>query len=210
VAYVKALLSKNEQIIVHTRKHPIALLWPFAYNLFFLIVVLVAASSANAEEPKLLLPILSLGVFPGCFFFLSYLKWWNEEYFVTNRRVIQSEGIINKRVIDSSLEKVNDVVLSQSWVGRCLDFGDVEILTASEIGVNNLTTIRRPVHFKTEMLNQKEALGGDDGYRPGAGTRTESKGHIPDLISGLEKLWKEGVLTDEEFQDKKTQLLAKM
>ncbi len=40
--------------------------------------------------------------------------WWNEKYIVTNRRVIQIEGILDKHVIDSSLEKVNDVVLVQS------------------------------------------------------------------------------------------------
>ena len=212
MVYVKALLSKNEQIVIHTRKHPIALFWPLIYGLMFFVVIIIVgimlSASTDARYQGMTSSAFLLGVFPICFFFFSYLKWYNEEYFVTNRRVIQSEGIINKRVIDSSLEKVNDVVLSQSWIGRMLNYGDVEILTASEIGVNNLQMIKDPVIFKTEMLNQKEALGVDEPYR---NSRSDAKGgHIPDLISQLEKLWKEGVLTDEEFQNKKAQLLGKM
>ncbi len=208
MVYVKGVLGKSETIVIHIRKHPIALAWPFCVNIVLILLLMLAATSAGSEEPKLIPPILALTVLPVCFFLLSYLKWWNEEFFVTNRRIIQSAGIINKRVIDSSLEKVNDVILTQSWIGRCLNFGDVEILTASEIGVNNLTMLRDPVHFKTEMLNQKEAMGMDEHFRS---ARTESKqGHIPGLISDLEKLWKAGVLTAEEFQNKKSQLLSKM
>jgi len=182
------------------------MLWPVSCNIFFIVVIFVASFFLGVEVPGLGLPILSVSVFPACFIFYVYLRWWNEEYLVTNRRVIQAEGIINKRVIDSSLEKVNDVVLSQSWVGRFMDFGDVDIMTASEMGVNNLSTIRHPLIFKTEMMAQKEALGLDE-YR---GARQEAKGQIPDLISSLERLWREGVLTDEEFKQKKAQLLERV
>ncbi len=84
-----------------------------------------------------------------------------EEYIVTNRRVIQTAGVFNKHVIDSSLEKVNDVVLTETVLGRLFDYGNIEILTASEMGVNLLRHIVSPVKFKTEMLNQKERVGGD-------------------------------------------------
>jgi uncharacterized membrane protein YdbT with pleckstrin-like domain len=228
VGYVKDALSENEKIILRTRKHLIVLLWPFTYNLLILVFIVFAAFAAAIEEPKLLSTILTLAVFPFCFLIYSCLKWWTEEYYLTTHRVIQSEGIINKRVSDSSLEKVNDVVLWQSLIGRILDFGDVKILTASEIGVNNFETIKSPVRFKTAMLNQKEALGADEHprgterqeetERPEGTERTEgtekppaeSKGRISDLISGLEKLRQEGALTDKEFAEKKTELLAQM
>ena len=209
MTYVKDALSANEKIIVRSRKHPIVLLWSFTYNVVLLILIVSAAFAAASAEPKLLAPILSLGVFPFCLFAYSYLRWWNEEYFLTTHRVIRSEGIINKRVADSSLEKVNDVVLSQSWIGRILDYGDVEILTASEIGANSFTMMKSPVLFKTAMLNQKETLGTDEQYR-GAGAPEESKGRISDLISGLDKLRQEGAVTDKEFSEKKTQLLGEM
>jgi uncharacterized membrane protein YdbT with pleckstrin-like domain len=144
-------------------------------------------------------------VIPGILFLRDYLVWWHEEYLVTNHRVIQAEGVINKHVIDSSLEKVNDVVLDQSVLGRMFDYGDIEIMTASESGVNKLKQISQPIKFKTEMLNQKAALG--DAPRQPFGSRPDD---IPALIAGLDALRQKGVLTDAEFQQKKAQLLAKM
>ncbi|MDE3092091.1 MAG: SHOCT domain-containing protein, partial [Chloroflexota bacterium] len=97
--------------------------------------------------------------------------------------------------------------LNQSFLGRLFDYGDIEILTASEIGVNKLHTIASPIKFKTEMLNQKEALGTDEhfGSRPEAG-----RGDVPTMIAELDALRKQGVLSEEEFQQKKAQLLSKM
>ena len=38
-----------------------------------------------------------------------FSDWLNERYVITNRRVMEVRGIINKHVSDSALEKVNDV-----------------------------------------------------------------------------------------------------
>jgi len=131
----------------------------------------------------------------------------NLQYIVTNRRVMQINGVINKNVIDSSLEKVNDIHLSQSAWGRLFNFGDVEILTASELGVNLFRRIQDPIRFKTTMLNAKENMDSDDDRRvPRAKPATD----VPSLIASLEQLRQQGVLTEEEFQQKKTDLLARM
>src|SRR3970040_80145 len=66
------------------------------------------------------------------------LIWWNRQYVITSRRVIQVSGTFNKRVTDSSLEKVNDVKMVQSFFGRLFDFGDLELLTASEAVIDKL------------------------------------------------------------------------
>ena len=47
------------------------------------------------------------------------LRYINQEYVLTNRRVIQVEGVLNRNSTDSSLEKINDAVLSQSSSGGC-------------------------------------------------------------------------------------------
>src|SRR5659263_340919 len=36
-------------------------------------------------------------------------------------------GVLSKRVADSSLEKLTDVVLKQSIIGRMLDYGDIVV-----------------------------------------------------------------------------------
>jgi hypothetical protein len=86
------------------------------------------------------------------------LRWQNEEFVVTSRRVLQVEGVINKRTIDSSLEKINDAILSESVFGRIFGFGDLEILTASESGISRLRMLRQADDFKRTMLDAKHEL----------------------------------------------------
>jgi membrane protein YdbS with pleckstrin-like domain len=209
MGYVEALMGKNEQIVIKTRQHWMVLASAFVTNLVLALVIIIVAVVLVFTGIAALLGLVALLllIIPAALLIHAYLRWWNEEYLVTNRRVIQAEGVFNKRVIDSSLEKVNDVVLNQSFFGRLLDYGDIEILTASEIGVNKLHTIASPVQFKTEMLNQKEALGSDEHF---GGHGPIGQGDIPSMIAELDELRKQGVLTEEEFQQKKAQLLSKM
>jgi len=102
------------------------------------------------------------------------------------------------------LEKVNDVKMSQSFWGRIFDFGDVEILTGSELGANLFKTIGNPVRFKTSMLNAKEKLEGRNI------PESVSTPDVPSMIEKLDKLRQQGILTEEEFQNKKSELLRKM
>ena len=208
MGYVETLIGKNEKIIIKTRQHWMVMAGSIVRNLFFALIIIVIGVGLTITPLGLLGAFaLVLLIIPAALFIRDYLNWWNEEYLITNRRVIQAEGTVNKHVIDSSLEKVNDVVLDQSFLGRMLDYGDVEILTASEIGVNKLHTIAHPVKFKTEMLNQKEALGSDEHF---GNHGAIGQGDVPTMISELDELRKQGVLTEAEFQQKKAQLLAKM
>lgn len=205
MGYIESLLAANEEIVMQTRQHWIVWAKSCLFNAILFIVIFVLAVLATLSTGLIGIVIALLTLIPIGAFLRTYLAWWNEEYLVTNRRVIQSEGIINKRVIDSSLEKINDVMLGQSFLGRMLDYGNIEILTASEGGVNKLYNIAAPVRFKTEMLNQKEALGMDE--RIGRG---ETRQDIPSLIAALDALRQRGILTDAEFQQKKAELLSKM
>jgi membrane protein YdbS with pleckstrin-like domain len=216
MGYLESLMGEKEKIALKERQHwlvivPKLVLWSAVALLVILVTtVLTVATPLDGVALVLLLAL----VVPLWRMMVDMLNWWNEQYVITNRRVIQLEGIINKHSIDSSLEKVNDVVLEQSAMGRILNYGDVQILTASEIGVNLFRHIACPVRFKTEMLNQKEGLG-DLGAFEGRARRVlaeeaPSKGDIPELIAELDELRKRGIITDEEFQDKKKALLEKL
>jgi uncharacterized membrane protein YdbT with pleckstrin-like domain len=201
--YLKNLLGKNEEVLLVTRQHWIVLLADILPETILTTALVILISLIwlmwlpNPLVPfaylLLLLPLISL--------LRDVLVWSNRQYIVTNRRVIQIAGVINKDVTDSSLEKVNDVKLEQSFWGRLLNFGTIEILTASELGVNRFSHLGRPVNFKKAMLNAKEQL--DQGP-------TRSEGDIVDVIAQLDSLRKRGVLSEEEFQQKKTDLLAKL
>ena len=88
----------------------------------------------------------------------GWLRYRNEEYVITNRRIIHAEGVINKKATDSSLEKINDAILTESIFGRMFGFGDLEVLTASETGIERLRMLRDAKTFKKAMLDAKHEL----------------------------------------------------
>jgi uncharacterized membrane protein YdbT with pleckstrin-like domain len=215
MGYVDSLMGRNEQIVFITRQHWLVLLWTALQDGFLAILAIVAAILLASKVQEGVLGLLAvLAVFPTIHFVISFLNWYNEQYLVTSRRVIEIRGVINKHVSDSSLEKVNDVVLDQSILGRILGYGTVEIITGSDIGVNIFKHMARPVRFKTEMLNQKEGLAELDtlGSRAKRVLTEEAPttGDIPELIAELNELRKKGILTDQEFEEKKADLLSRI
>jgi hypothetical protein len=95
--------------------------------------------------------------------------------------------------------------MTQSFLGRMFNYGDIEILTASELGVNRFRRIGDPIGFKTAMLDAKEELG--FGEVP---MQARPEEDIPTLIERLDQLRRQGAISNEEFQRKKAELLAKM
>ncbi len=210
MGYLQTLLARNESVVFATRRHWIVLVGSGLVNLLLLAVIVAATLLLSTTLGPLAPVILVLALVPIVRFAVRMIEWLNEQYVITNRRVIQTEGFVTKHVIDSSLEKVNDVVLTQSVWGRLLGYGDIEILTASEIGVNRLDRIRDPVHFKTAMLDQKESMGvrnrTDDVMSAGAPDAAD----IPDIIAELDTLRQQNIISDEEFEQKKSVLLGKL
>ena len=208
--YEEKLLASGEHIVFITRQHWIVLLYHALINLLPASVLAggVVFLATLAAFPPILLVLVVL-LLPLGRFALVLLRWWNEQYMITNRRVIQTEGIITKRVIDSSLEKVNDVALIQSIWGRLLDYGDIEIMTASEMGVNRMQRIKNPLGFKTAMLNQKAGLGIDISEHVMVPSPPKDSDSLR-LLRQLEELRRRGILTQQEFEQKKRMLLDRL
>ena len=204
IHYVLSMLGDNERIILSTRQHWFVLFSSIVAEIVVSLIVIVAITAMTLKNPLAAFGFLLILV-PLLIMVWDILIWQNHQYIVTNRRVIQISGIFNKNVVDSSLEKVTDIKMTQSFFGRLFDYGDVEILTASEIGVNLFKRIGNPIKFKTAMLNAKEKLGYE-----GTGAHAQRPVSIPALIDALEELRKKGILTEEEFKAKKKELLAKM
>jgi uncharacterized membrane protein YdbT with pleckstrin-like domain len=221
MGYLEGLMGKNERIVLTTRQHWITVIGTVIVNGFLILLLwgigIGLSTLALPVLGKTLIPLAILAVLsiaPFLRLVLDVLHWANDVYAVTNRRIIQISGIINKHSIDSSLEKINDLVLNQSMLGRMLGYGDLEILTGSEIGVNLLRRIAAPVRFKTEMLNQKESMGEMDAFESKARRTLDAAaptaGDVPELIAELDELRKKGLITDAEFQDKKSKLLSRI
>jgi uncharacterized membrane protein YdbT with pleckstrin-like domain len=204
-SYLHSLLGENEKIEFVARQHWSILVRSILAEVLIAILLVGAVSIALTFTAGIAAIAYVLLVIPLGMLTRDVLIWWNNQYVVTNRRVIQIRGVFNKNVTDSSLEKVNDVKMEQSFLGRMFDYGDIEILTASELGASRFAWIEKPVRFKTAMLNAKERMGSDELPRRPSGSQD-----VPAMIEQLDQLRREGVLSEAEFQAKKAQLLSRL
>jgi PH (Pleckstrin Homology) domain-containing protein/putative oligomerization/nucleic acid binding protein len=202
-SYIEKMMGENERILLVTRQHWFVLFGNILLEIVLMIVIVAGVVIATPFYSQAWVGFI-LVLVPFIGMLRDITIWRNRDYIITNRRVIQISGVLDKDVVDSSLEKVNDVKMSQSFWGRMFGFGDIEILTASELGVNLFHEIANPVEFKTAMLNAKEELG----Y--GEGGVLHPIEDIPAMIAKLDNLRKQGIVTEVEFQKKKAELLAKM
>jgi len=207
--YLKSLLGQNEQVLFVTHQHWLVLAGEILSEIILSValVVLVSIIIWFKWVPSVLMALgYLLLIFPLISLLRDVLIWSKRKYVVTSRRVMQLSGVFSKNVTDSSLDKVNDVKMSQSFLGRMFGYGDIEILTASELGVNMFKHIGQPIQYKSAMINAKEKLE----RAPAQAASIRPAPSVADLLAQLDLLRQHGVLTEAEFQSKKAELLTKM
>ncbi len=240
--YADTLLADGERVVLRARQHWLATLidgrYPWALLVAGLVLLVLSGSIGEPFHTWLGWAVVVLIVAALLWLIRIYWAWWAQDYLVTNRRVIKVEGIVNKHTADSSLEKINDAVLDQNVLGRMLNYGDLDILTASDTAVDRYRMLEAAPRFKREMLNQKSAL--EQEYArpmmpspplrasvanppPEPATppppRPESReptrpAMTPDevtrTLASLADLRDRGAISPEEFEQKKTDLLGRI
>ena len=165
--FTASLLSDGERIIVERRQHWLVLVDRSKLAILGLVVALLIfifrgnlGNDGIGGGLNFVLGwvVLALVVYAVVVFVYQYLHWVNDAFIVTSRRVIQVQGILNKQALDSSLEKINDAVLTENIFGRMFGFGDLEILTASDSGIDRMHMLVDASGFKRSMTEAKHDL----------------------------------------------------
>jgi len=209
MSYVTKLLARNEHPVRVAHDHWITLLYTILADVAVSIVIIgLSVLGVVVSPPWTWFGFLFLLV-PIVHFLFRIWAWWNKQYVITNRRIIQVTGTVSKRVSDTLLEKINDIVMEQSAMGRLLKFGDLEIISGSESGIDVFHRIADPIGFKKDLLDQKAVLGTleESGEHSAEAPTSDS---VPGLIADLDELRKQGLLTDAEFEEKKQRLLDRI
>jgi hypothetical protein len=171
VAYADTLLAPGEHVVHRSHQHWLSLvldsrlaiaLWAVTIVLLAINIVFRITGGAGTVLGYLMAITFVLGVIVVA---IRFWIWRNEEYLITSRRLLNVSGIINKRSADSSLEKINDAILEENLVGRMLDYGDLAILTASDVAIDRYRMLSRAKEFKRHILEAKHALETGVGYR---------------------------------------------
>jgi uncharacterized membrane protein YdbT with pleckstrin-like domain len=225
MSYAQSLLAKDEEILYRARQHWLApisdSLKPFVLILLGLVLLFANLQvSPTGAMATVWLAVSGIVLVVGLIWMgIIDLTWRAQEYIITSRRVLKIEGLLDKKSGDSSLDKINDAVLKQGLLARIFHFGDLEILTANEEGIDRYTMLANAVDFKKAMLNAKNQL--EDGYRgsvatpaaPAAGVPVTRSGGADDVTATLAKLADlrdKGAITPAEYDAKKAELLGRL
>lgn len=215
--YIQSLMSTGESVERVSREHWISLASTVLLNGLAILVLLglgswVLAGETAAQEPALrwlgyaaiLATLLPIGRMAA-----DLLRWRARRYVISTRRVLEIEGVFNRMVRDSNLDKVNDLVLRQSLLGRLLDYGDVDIITGSDVGLNRLQRLAHPILFKKAILDNKEDF---DALVRGGLPMSAQDGAPADpaaALAQLQKLREQNLISEEEYQRKRAEVLAR-
>jgi hypothetical protein len=223
-------LIANESIDFSTRKHWMAPLrdsWiPLLMLLgaFFVNWLSPDASTGIAGTVGNLMDLVRLGLFVGAVGWIVYnvIVWRTAEFAVTNLRVIREEGFASRRASATLISGITDVQSRVGLLGRSLGYGDLEIFTQSgNAGADRFSTITQAEVFRNAIMTLKMA---DSGGGPAAeATPTPAPAAPPaaaaapvppadplSALNSLADLRDRGAITPEEYEAKKTELLARM
>jgi uncharacterized membrane protein YdbT with pleckstrin-like domain len=163
------------------------------------IVVLVFLDG-DAER---ILGYISIALIVACAVWLAlrYAKWANTNFVITSDRIIFRSGVVAKSGIEIPLERVNNVLFSQSVFERLLGAGDLLIESGGEAGQQRFTDVRRPERVQNLIHAQMEV---NESRRFG---NTASGTDVASQLEKLEGLFERGTLSQEEFDEQKRRLL---
>jgi hypothetical protein len=141
-----------------------------------------------------------------------YLALSANKYILTDRRLLRLTGILGRSSMDAYLDKINNVEHRQTFWGRILGYGDVEIDTASETGAELFPRISNPLGFKRAVDAATSAYR--NGVRgqppPPAAAATGAAASGAEKIRQLKQLLDDGLISQAEFDAKRKQLLDQL
>ena len=214
--YPKQHLLDNEGVVLELRPH-----WWYLVPRAALLAVAVAAGIAvlagldEGGGKTVLSIVVGIAVVAALVFFLIRLaRWFTTEFTLTTDRVVYRHGVIRKQGIETGLDRIDTVVFNQGFFERVIGAGDLVLEHAGDTE-NRFTDIRKPAVVQSEINRQVEAYenrradriggrvagGGGAGGGGGGGSKADELAKLDDLRS-------RGVLTEEEFQKQKADLLG--
>jgi uncharacterized membrane protein YdbT with pleckstrin-like domain len=226
VAFPSKLLHRNEEIALDLRPHPWFMFEPVVAVLGAVILggVIIYFFGDDSGWYWTILKSFAGLILLACLVWvgLRYLAWRNINFVVTTDRLIYRSGVMAKRGIEIPLERVNTVFFRQGVFERLIGAGDLSIESGGEMGMQRFTDIRHPSEVQNEIYHQMEENENRTFDRIDAnidrkltqrGTTGEvvaAPPSIPEQIERLGELRGKGLLTDQEFEAKKAELLRRM
>ena len=202
MAWPEDALSDDERIISSFRPHWKLLIIPFLWFVLLTVGVVLAAIYLNWVAWVVNLVLLGLMIW---LVVRPLVDWYWTRYVLTTERLITRTGLIAKRGVEIPLENITNVNFSQTVIERILGAGDLLIESAGTTGQSEFENIPRPDEFQSLLYKVRERRS------------MELSGKTPppvqdpaEAIRDLAQLHQDGLITDEEYERKRQELLDQM
>lgn len=162
---------------------------------------------------------------------INYIYLSRVMFVITDRRIITRYGIFTLRYADTGVGKIQNVTVIQPWYERILGFGDIYFATAGEEGgidyespgiklrkggavswenvanpfvVNKIASeVVNPVGMPVMVMNQAPQMVNQTAYQSGSPSNSER-------LKELDELKQKGMISQQEYDDKRKQILEKL
>jgi len=204
MVFPSKLLNEGEEVVLDLHPHWWFLSGPVS-TVVLVLVVSIVALLANVSTSVLWLLVVVL--LASLLWLLGrYARWATTEFALTSDRIILRRGVIAKQGREIPLDHINDISYNQSVFERMIGAGDVVIESAGERGQEVFPVLPKPTRIQNEIYRQLEA------HKIGQPDRTAGPYQlsIPEQIEKLDELRQRGIITQAEFDSKKTQLLDRL
>lgn len=209
--FPQELLADHEDVRFELRPHWLALVAPVFWTIVSLAVLIVGSRlfrdrewETGGQQVVALLAFLIWIVLAV----LPFLRWLYTLFVLTTDRLITRTGIVAKRSKEIPLERINDVAFTQSVFERMVGAGSLLIESAGERGQERITDVRHPEQVQLQIY--KEAEENSNRMMRGGAPAQHAAPSVPEQIEALARLREQGVLTQDEFEAKKQDLLKRI
>lgn len=206
MGYAERNLAPGEVILYRAHYHWI--LYKTAALLLVLAVLLglsafYASSVVRNPETGVWIAILAVVflVLAAFAFLLRWIRARADEFILTSHRVIRKVGLIAREIQQAPVSKIQDITVEQGYVGRLLGYGSVVLETASETGRLAFPLLSNPEAFRNQLWGQGNVTDPAVAEPGRAASRR---------LSELEELRRQGLVTAEEYQAKRREIVERL
>ena len=205
---MKTRLKENEKVALIIRPHIITLVPSALISLGILAagILVIYAGWVYGGPAFFLIAVL--------YFLYKMAERKNNLWAVTNFRVIDEYGLFTRNSKECPIDKINNVSYTQSVWGRMIGFGNVEIQTAAEMGATVYHMVEHPGLLKDTITEMQEAYRNYQVTRQaeafaGMSAAQGKSGDVAAEIEKLHALMVKGIISEQEFRQRKEQLLRR-
>lgn len=154
---MRTKLQPGETVALIVRKHWLVLVKPALFLMAVLFYLPVRHVKILGFEALLNYLLPYAAAVSGALFLYRYLDRWVNIWAVTNQRLIDEWGIMTHKSKENPLDKINDIVVEQTILGRMFGYGSISVQTAATAGETIIEFVERPEELK-QTINEQKAL----------------------------------------------------